>query len=50
MLPYKDGFAFVSYYGSKPYYATESASVKLSDDEPTAMAGVYGDWVYYVVD
>lgn len=50
MLPYKDGFAFVSYYGNKPYYATKSASVKLSDDEPTAMAGVYGDWVYYVVD
>lgn len=50
MLPYRDGFCFVSYYDSKPYYASESSSEKLSDDEPTAMAGTYGEWVYYVVE
>lgn len=50
MLLYRDGFSFVSHYDNKVHYVTETTSAKLSDDEPTAMAGTYGEWVYYVVE
>lgn len=48
-MEYKDGWAIVSYVYSKPYYVTESGAQKLSDDEPDTIAGVHGEWFYYVL-
>lgn len=48
MIPYRDGFCFVSHYDNKVHYASESSSLTLSDDEPESMVGTHSGWVYYV--
>lgn len=48
-VAYRDGFAIISYFDSKPYYVTDDKAVLLEDDEPDLMVGTYGDFVYYVV-
>lgn len=49
LVVYRDGFLTVGFFDGKPYYVTENFAVALTDDEPTAVAGVYGEWAYYVL-
>lgn len=49
LVVYHDGFLTVGFFDGKPYYVTENFAVALTDDEPTAVAGVYGEWAYYVL-
>lgn len=48
-LSYLNGLLVTSLADGKPYYATEDDAVLLSDDEPSLVAGTYGEWAYYVV-
>lgn len=47
---YKDALLVTSFFDGLLYYACEDFSVKLSDDSPSSVAGVYNDFVYYVID
>lgn len=47
---YKDGILVRSFFDGKLYYAGEDFSVKLSDDKPSSVSGVYGDFAYYIID
>lgn len=47
---YKDGLLVRSFFDGKLYYAGNDFALKLSDDIPSSVVGVYGDFAYYVID